>query len=689
MPLNIYGEQTPENSASKLSPPPTDLGSNANPGGVPRRGLILGGQSVVGAPPAPIQSSASGSLYGKTQIPAIIPDTQLSNAYNPSVVGSQNDIISNYQSDLRTQQEQLQNLDNTFAQNYSNLPKYNPQEDYNTLFKTAGVGDLYGQQASLDSDLSKVRDAAKALEDQFNNLSQDQEGQGGFANIVAGRQARLSKELARRLQPLQRQEQLLVDRSNALTNRIKAVKDDITQQITLGQQNYQNTMSANDQKLKLFGLQRDAKSEDIKNTRENIKMVQDQLNKQLELAQKNQLDPLELIKTMIQVPEGISFKLSDGTTITGLKTDKPNVKQISEKDKNGRVVVVGLDELTGKELYRQDLGIISTPTDTGTDLSELLTPTEAVALRVPYGTTRGQAIAMGITPEPQPTDAQNSASLYADRATNSAKIIDQIGSKFTGLKSYLGQYQPNFLKSEDRQKYEQAQRDFVNSVLRRESGAVISPSEFDNAKQQYFPQPGDTAGVIEQKRLNRNTVIDGLMRAAGPAGTKKPVNIIELGTQNGYNQKEIQDAINLYGEDQVRQLLQQKKTSFNSGDTGNADQTPNSGKVGMRTDRHNNPTAFTTDIAKIAGLKEGVDYVKGDPFSNGKYFTAKLLKDPIGTTIKVIDKIGFYTGSGNQRWTHTAMPKSQWDKLSYNDKKKTIAKMYQAEGGKALTNIFG
>jgi hypothetical protein len=35
------------------------------------------------------------------------------------------------------------------------------------------------------------------------------------------------------------------------------------------------------------------------------------------------------------------------------------------------------------------------------------------------------------------------------------------------------------------------------------------------------------------------------------------------------------------------------------------------------------------------------------------------------------------------------MPKSQWDRLSYNDKKKTIAKMYRAEGGKALTNIFG
>lgn len=366
MPLNIYGEQTPENPASKLAPPPADLGSNTNPGGVPRRGLILGGQSVVA--PAPVQSSITGSLYGRTQIPAVIPDTELSNAYNPTVTGSQNDIIGSYRSDLRTQQEQLQNLDNTFAQNYSNLPQYNPQEDYNTLFKTAGVSDLYGQQTTLEGDLSKVRDAARALEDEFNNLSQDQEGQGGFANIVAGRQARLAKELGRRLQPLQRQEQLLVDRSNALTNRIKAVKDDIAQQISLGQQNYQNTMSANDQKLKLFGLQRDAKSEEIKNTREDIKMVQDQLNKQLELAQKNRLDPLEVIKTMLLVPEGISFQLADGTTVTGLKTDKPNIKQLSYTNADGRVTVVGLDENTGQRLYSQDLGIIDTPKSSITDV---------------------------------------------------------------------------------------------------------------------------------------------------------------------------------------------------------------------------------------------------------------------------------------------------------------------------------
>lgn len=111
-------------------------------------------------------------------------------------------------------------------------------------------------------------------------------------------------------------------------------------------------------------------------------------------------------------------------------------------------------------------------------------------------------------------------------------------------------------------------------------------------------------------------------------------------------------------------------------------------KTGMRTDRHNNPTAFTTDIARIGGLREGVDYVKGDPFDNGRFHTARLLGDPVATTIKVIDNIGFYTQGGKQRWSHTAIPQDRWNAMTYEQKKQVVKKMYGHEGGKELNNIF-
>lgn len=44
---------------------------------------------------------------------------------------------------------------------------------------------------------------------------------------------------------------------------------------------------------------------------------------------------------------------------------------------------------------------------------------------------------------------------------------------------------------------------------------AISESEFASARQQYFPQPGDSAAVIEQKRQNRITATQGIMAAAG------------------------------------------------------------------------------------------------------------------------------------------------------------------------------
>jgi hypothetical protein len=74
----------------------------------------------------------------------------------------------------------------------------------------------------------------------------------------------------------------------------------------------------------------------------------------------------------------------------------------------------------------------------------------------------------------------------------------------------------NFAASPSQQKMEQAQRDFVNAVLRQESGASISPAEFDNARKQYFPQPGDSGEVIAQKAKNRAIAIDGMRTQAGP-----------------------------------------------------------------------------------------------------------------------------------------------------------------------------
>jgi hypothetical protein len=91
------------------------------------------------------------------------------------------------------------------------------------------------------------------------------------------------------------------------------------------------------------------------------------------------------------------------------------------------------------------------------------------------------------------------------------KVSDAAGSAINVLPGALGG------PSDDQQMVGQARRDFINAVLRRESGAVIAPSEFANADRQYFPQPGDSKAVISQKRRNRETAIRG-MEAEMPGG---------------------------------------------------------------------------------------------------------------------------------------------------------------------------
>ncbi len=71
------------------------------------------------------------------------------------------------------------------------------------------------------------------------------------------------------------------------------------------------------------------------------------------------------------------------------------------------------------------------------------------------------------------------------------------------VKFYKDTNVPYLFKSDKFKQIEQAQRDFINAALRRESGAAIAESEFENARLQYFPQPGDTPEVVKQKQKNR------------------------------------------------------------------------------------------------------------------------------------------------------------------------------------------
>lgn len=122
------------------------------------------------------------------------------------------------------------------------------------------------------------------------------------------------------------------------------------------------------------------------------------------------------------------------------------------------------------------------------------------------------------TPGTQPAGKPDyQVAAYANRAVASDGVINKVGDQFADPKNFFTNKFPNFLKPTEKQQFEQAQKDFVNAVLRRESGAAIADSEFENARQQYFPQPGDKPEVIAQKAVNRASALNGLIGSSGAA----------------------------------------------------------------------------------------------------------------------------------------------------------------------------
>lgn len=116
---------------------------------------------------------------------------------------------------------------------------------------------------------------------------------------------------------------------------------------------------------------------------------------------------------------------------------------------------------------------------------------------------------------------------FADRAAQAEQIINDpklSEAAISGAERVKANIPVvgNYLTSNEYKMVDQAKRNFVNAILRKESGAVIAPSEFDNADKQYFPQPGDTPEVIAQKAANRKVAIEGLGRSAGASYTPPP-----------------------------------------------------------------------------------------------------------------------------------------------------------------------
>lgn len=143
--------------------------------------------------------------------------------------------------------------------------------------------------------------------------------------------------------------------------------------------------------------------------------------------------------------------------------------------------------------------------------------------------------------KPKTPDASQSVSAgFAKRAVDSEKNINSLlatgynpNTVWEGLRSTFDR-----TRSGERAQYDQAERDFITAVLRKESGANIPDDELANEKKKYFPQPGDDEKTLEQKAQSRANAIAALKVGAGPAYAmvEKQVAGDSLGVAKNQNQ---------------------------------------------------------------------------------------------------------------------------------------------------------
>ncbi|HXG71333.1 MAG TPA: hypothetical protein VNJ04_12075 [Gemmatimonadaceae bacterium] len=84
-------------------------------------------------------------------------------------------------------------------------------------------------------------------------------------------------------------------------------------------------------------------------------------------------------------------------------------------------------------------------------------------------------------------------------------------------KQFALQHAPNSLQTGEQQAYRQSQRAFTEARLRKESGAAIPTNEYESDAQTYFAQVGDKPETVEQKRIARSKVLEGMAFSAGKA----------------------------------------------------------------------------------------------------------------------------------------------------------------------------
>jgi len=124
------------------------------------------------------------------------------------------------------------------------------------------------------------------------------------------------------------------------------------------------------------------------------------------------------------------------------------------------------------------------------------------------------SITQGGASMPKLTEQQSKDVVYLTRGSGALPVLDEHGSNLTNPVERAMGIDPTGIirqgQSAEFQQADQAGREFLQAILRKDTGAAITSQEMDSYGKTYLPMPGDGPDVLAQKRQARRRALDAL-----------------------------------------------------------------------------------------------------------------------------------------------------------------------------------
>lgn len=119
------------------------------------------------------------------------------------------------------------------------------------------------------------------------------------------------------------------------------------------------------------------------------------------------------------------------------------------------------------------------------------------------------------------TEGQSKDNVYATRAEGALRVLEPVADVLTSRSDQVLDAIPLGIgreaQREDFQVAQQAGEEFLQAILRKDTGAAITEQEQFLYGRTFLPQPGDGPAVLEAKRASRQRAIEAIKSGMSPA----------------------------------------------------------------------------------------------------------------------------------------------------------------------------